>query len=428
MAILYNIFVSGYQLAVRLAALRNSKAKEWIEGRKNLFSQLEEHIAGKSNVIWVHSASTGEFEQAKPVIEALKKSYPGHLVVATFFSPSGFRAAKNYAAIDYRYYLPADTKANANRFVQLVHPKLVIFSKYDFWHHHLKAIQQAGTPLLLISAIFRPRQVFFKWYGGFHRAMLQRFSHLFVQDQTSIELLEQAGITHCSISGDTRFDRVAEIARNLDLQTEENLAPIRKFIGNQPCIVAGSTWAGDEQLLAKVQAAFPGTRWLIVPHELGKSHLEEMDTTFPRSVRYSEWIKDQQPVATYAPAPPANNVMIVDAMGLLSRLYALATITYVGGGFTRDGIHNTLEAAVWGKPVIIGPNYEKYREAKELIAAGGAFSVSDAAALQSLLHTLLQQKAALAAASESASDYVRQNCGATAHILHYIQEKRLLTR
>ncbi len=442
---LYNIFILGYQLLLKLAALRNAKARAWVEGRRNLFRKLDADLSkNKAPVIWVHSASTGEFEQAKPVIEALQAQYPKYKILASFFSPSGYEAAAGYPSIHYRYYLPADTAANARRFVHITKPVLVIFSKYDFWHHHLKAINKKAIPLILISSIFRKNQSFFRFYGRFHRAMLRRFTHIFVQDSASVELLQRIGIHKCSISGDTRFDRVIGIAvknKAPDI-TVSRIAQL--LVKQRPLIVAGSTWPGDESLIAAVQKSFAGLCWLIVPHEINHAHIAQLMQRFPDAVLLSRFKEafghdlnehhgseiNHPPVSGADPLAEkfrTANVFIIDTMGLLSRLYSIATITYVGGGFTKDGIHNTLEAAVWGKPVIIGPNYKKYKEAKELIEAGGGFSIAAAAQLEQQIDHLINSEAALLAASNAAKLYVQNNAGATRHIMQYIQEKRLLT-
>ncbi len=397
---------------MRLAALGNPKARAGLRGRKDIFPALAGFNPEGKPVVWVHSASTGEFEQAKPVIEAIRQAYPGHLVLGTFFSPSGYDAAKNYPGLDVRCYLPFDTAANAKKLVAAVRPSLVIFSKYDFWYHHLRAVSKAGVPLLLISAIFRPGQSFFQWFGGFQRIMLRRFRHLFVQDQTSIDLLHSRGIKQCSISGDTRFDRVLAIRQN-----GTPIPLVAQFVSNSPVLVAGSSWPSDEHLLQQMHFDL---KIIIAPHEINDGHIAALQQTFPKNVLHSEaaanpyLLKDAQ-------------VLIINNIGMLSRLYQYATITYVGGGFIPSGIHNTLEAAVWGKPVIFGPTHEKFREAQGLIDAGAGYSIANAADLQETMERLLHNKAALEAASVAAEQYVQENGGATERIMRYIQENRLLT-
>ena len=408
---IYNFFILFYQFLVRIAAIRNEKARQWLVGRKDLWSQLDDQLVSNEPIIWIHSASTGEFEQAKPVIEQLKKSYPAYKVLVTFYSPSGYNAARKYALADYKFYLPADTRSNAERFLNTVRPELVIFVKYEFWHHHLKAINNRNIPLLLISSAFRKNQAFFKWYGGFYKKMLHFFNWIFVQDTTSLNLLNQHGITHCSISGDTRFDRVAAISEHFT-----NIPAVERFAGAGNVMVAGSTWPGDEELLATLAIQQSGLKFIIAPHEINEDHINNIEKRFPATVRFSQF-KDGEDYHT----------LIIDNIGMLSRLYRYATITYVGGAF-KTGLHNVLEAAVYGKPVIFGPNYSKFREARELIAAGGAFSISDSTGLVQRVSVLLNNEQALAAAYQAAASYVNENKGATTSILQMIQEKRLLTR
>ena len=416
---LYNAFNQLYSLAVRVVSPWNKKAKAWQRGRKDLFTQLQSGILPSDRVIWVHCSSAGEFEQGKPVIESLKKTYPARKIVVTFFSPSGYNVAKNYPFADVVTYLPLDTRKNAEQFFKRVHPELVIFVKYEFWYHHLSVAAFHHVPILLISAVFRKEQIFFQSYGRFFRQMLHLFRHLFVQDQASIDLLHTAGITHCSISGDTRFDRVAAIAKN-----PAPIPFIDSFISNNNVLVAGSTWEGDEALLAAYAKDHPETKLIIAPHEITPAHLDKLKQLFPDLLLYSH-VQQQQSAIQQSLGNA--QVLIIDSVGLLSRLYAYATITYVGGGFTKDGIHNILEAAVWGKPVLFGPNYRKYREAKGLIEAGGAFSVATPDTLKKIAGDLLRKEDHLQETSRKAKSYIEENTGATERIMKTIQEKRLLT-
>jgi 3-deoxy-D-manno-octulosonic-acid transferase len=412
--LLYNLFIQLYFIGIHLASLWNKKAAAWILGRKSLFEEVEKKIAAGDRIIWMHCSSAGEFEQGKPLIEALKKEYPSHKILVSFFSPSGFSIAKNYKPADYITYLPLDTRKNAERFVKLVKPELVIFVKYEFWYHHLATVAFHHIPLLLVSAVFRKEQLFFKRYGKFLRQILFSFRHIFVQDLASLQVLEQNGITHCSISGDTRFDRVKEI-RNHFLEIDF----VQNFISNHKVIVAGSTWEGDEKLLAGYVTNKPDVKLILAPHEINQSHISSIRSLYPDHILYSEF-------STYVNKEAAQ-VLIIDSVGLLSRLYQYATITYVGGGFTKDGIHNILEAAVWGKPVIFGPNYKKYREANELIVAGGGFSISTSEELKKLADNFFRNEKDLQATGSKAKNYIEENKGATQKILWVIQEKRLLT-
>lgn len=395
-------------MAIRFASLRSKKAKEWLQGRKNLFRDLEQNISKADKIIWMHCSSAGEFEQGKPIIAGIKKQYPDHKIVVSFFSPSGYNLAKK-TDVDYITYLPLDTRENAKRFIQILHPELIIFVKYEFWFHHLSEAAFRHIPILLVSAVFRKDQAFFKWYGQFYRKVLLLFRHLFVQDKASFQLLKENSITHCSISGDTRFDRVREIAANF---TE--LSVIEHFVGTEKVVVAGSTWKEDEKMLSQYMPA----KLILAPHEINEDHITQIEQQFPNSVRYSNWEK----------RTGKEKVLIIDNVGMLSRLYKYATLAYVGGGFTKDGIHNILEAAVYGKAVVFGPNYQKYREAKELIASGGAFSVRDQEQWQKRVDGLVENETNLQSAGLHALHYITKNTGGTAEILHYIQANRLLTR
>jgi 3-deoxy-D-manno-octulosonic-acid transferase len=414
----YNLFIRLYFIGIRLAATWNKKAAAWINGRKSLFGDLEKAIRGEDRIIWMHCSSAGEFEQGKPLIEAIKQEYPAHKILLSFFSPSGFKMAHNYKYADYITYLPLDTRKNAGDFVTLIKPELVIFVKYEFWYHHLNTVACHHIPLLLVSAVFRKDQMFFKRYGSFFRKMLFLFRHVFVQDKLSLQLLIENGVEQSSISGDTRFDRVKTIANDF-----EPIPFVEKSLLGNNCIVAGSTWKEDEEILKKVweRVQYSDLKLIIAPHEIHKAHLDELVKIFPEAVYYSSF---EQNAGELKPAA----VIIIDNVGLLSRLYQYATVTYVGGGFTKDGIHNILEAAVWGKPVVFGPNYKKYREASELIQAGAGFSISTGEELKKLADSLFTDKNHLQAAGNKAKSYIDTNTGATQKILRYIQEKRLLTK
>ena len=433
--LLYRFFIWLYYGMIRLTALWNPKAKEWLSGRKYLFENLNKHISPQKPLIWFHAASAGEFEQAKPVIEKIKQLFPDYFILVSFFSPSGYRAATKYAYAGYITYLPLDIPENAKRFLDIVKPKLVVFVKYDFWYHHLKTIHQRHIPLLLISSIFRPNQLFFKRYGGFYKNMLHFFTHIFVQDEQSLALLKSYHINNVSISGDTRFDRVAAITKNFT-----DIPYVAEFINNTKTIVAGSTWPQDEQLLIDFIKNNKDYKLIIAPHEVTVANILRLQQQLDKVVLYSQ-IKTAFAIQPHMPEKEKDgstnnmdwaksckeaNVLIIDNIGMLSRLYYYAAICYVGGGFTKDGIHNILEAAVYGKPVIFGPNYKKYREAVELIKEGGAFSISDASSFITILQQL-QLPENYTMASKAAKQYVAGNEGATDAIMHYIQANRLLT-
>lgn len=414
--IFYNIFLFLFKAGTHIASLFNPKAKKWVTGRQNIFERLEAAITKGEPVIWMHCASLGEFEQGRPLIEKIKTTYPGYRLLLTFFSPSGYEAQKNYKGADWVFYLPADSPRNAKRFLEIVQPTLVIFVKYEFWYYYLKKIKYRNIPLILISALFRKDMSFFKWYGGLQRKMLSRFDHLFVQNKQSKDLVDELGLSAiCSISGDTRFDRVIEIAENF-----VPIPAIDQFIGNNKCIVAGSTWKEDEEVLQKAFATINNTslKLIIAPHEINEKHLSEIEVLFPTAVRFSS-LSNQSSVD--------NNCLIIDNIGMLSRLYKYSYISYVGGGLKTNGIHNVLEAAVYNKIVLFGPYYKKYSEAIDLVASGGGISFENATALKEIIERLLSTETEYFTRSKAAGDFVLSNKGATQKIIQFIQEKRLLT-
>jgi 3-deoxy-D-manno-octulosonic-acid transferase len=415
--VVYNIFLFLFNAGTRIAALFNDKAKKWVRGRKNIFPRLQAAIADNKKIIWMHCASLGEFEQGRPLLEKLKTQYPDHKLLLTFFSPSGYEIKKDYKGADWVFYLPMDGPRNAKRFLEIVHPSLVIFVKYEFWFYYLKKVKYRNIPLLLVSALFWEKMSFFKWYGAMQRKMLSRFDHLFVQDETSKRLLDNIGLAAItSISGDTRFDRVIDIA-----EKAEPVPLIEKFIGNDKAIIAGSTWPEDEEVLKKtietIDNPYLNLKFIIAPHEISESHLTAIKETFPASIKLSELAAIKRPEA---------NILIIDNIGLLSRLYKYAHITYIGGGFGK-GIHNTLEAAVYGKPVLFGPVFHKFKEAADLISQEGAISVNNAEECIVAMKELLQDKEGRLKFCNNSRNYVYANKGATDKVIRFIQEKRLLT-
>jgi len=422
--ILYSFSIFIYTLGIRIAASWNPKARLWIEGRKDIFRKLENACGKfKGKTIWMHCASLGEFEQGRPLLEAIRHAYPKHTLLLTFFSPSGYEIRKNYAGADIVFYLPADSPENAKNFIEITHPELAIFIKYEFWFHYLTALKSKHIPSLLVSAIFRKGQPFFKPYGRFWRQMLGCYNQLFVQDKGSFELLESAGFgANTTISGDTRFDRVIAVANN-----HTDIPEITRFCGNSDVIVAGSTWLEDEELLAHYANQHPEIKFIIAPHEIDEAHLLELEKLFKNAIRFSVYAPEdetQELNESYA----LQNILIMDNMGMLSKLYHYATLTYIGGGFGGAGIHNILEAVVYGKPVLFGPVNQKSREAQDLLESGAAFTVLNALELESLLDLLLKDKEKCTRLGKIAADYVRKESGATVKIMDYIQENRLLTK
>lgn len=425
---LYRLFLWLYRCGAICLSPFNEKAKRWLSGRKNLFQHLQARLAGgKGPLVWFHCASLGEFEQARPLLETIRKQYTGHRILLSFFSPSGYEIRKDYAGADYVIYLPEDSAANAKRLLDMLQPVLVVWVKYEYWHFYLQQIKNRNIPLLLVSGIFRPDQPFFKNWGSFHRKMLSCFTYLFVQNQDSKKLLGSIGLSeNVGVSGDTRFDRVIEIAQ----QPGGDIALIESFISGCPAIVAGSTWEEDEEELDHFANTHPEIKFIIAPHEIDEEHLKDIEKLFHHSIRYSKLLADnavQIPSATPGNKSLAANVLIIDNIGMLSRLYKYATVCYVGGGFGDDGVHNVLEAAVYSKPVLFGPVYEKFVEAVQLIDAGGAFDIENALELEENLLLLLTNKEAYQSACLAAGNFVYANKGATQKIMDYIQEKRLLT-
>lgn len=421
MPLLYDLGLGLYHTGIRIAAPFKPKAKAWVEGRKTVFGTLElKRNRTLHGCIWMHCASVGEFEQGRPVLEALKAQWPERSVLLTFYSPSGYEACKEYKGATHVEYLPADSAKNARQFLDLVQPSVVLWVKYEFWHHWLHTLKERSVPVFLVSAIFRNENPFFKWYGGVHRRMLKCFTQLFVQDETSRALLASIGVTNVTVSGDTRFDRVMSIVEraaeghptDAEFRTKMEMTVA---VEPAPILVGGSTWPQDTDLIAQaVTESGRSLGLLLAPHE-SPTHEEIMRTVrlFDRPV--VRWSNIE--VKHYTPS--ANMILVVDVTGYLSRMYAYAQITYVGGGF-GDGIHSLLEAAAWSKPVIFGPNHQKFAEAKGLIDAGGGFEVRDASGLRIVLDRLLSDPQALAAASEAAGRYVRERVGATDRIVRSI--------
>ncbi|MBC9934773.1 3-deoxy-D-manno-octulosonic acid transferase [Chitinophaga qingshengii] len=413
---IYNTGIRLYRAGVGLAAMGGKKkASLWLKGRQHWRSRMKQAGIGQHRLIWVHAASLGEFEQGRPVLEALRRQYPAYKILLTFFSPSGYEVRKDYPGADYVCYLPLDTRRNARDFMDIARPHLAIFIKYEFWYHFLTELYTRKIPVLLVSGIFRESQSFFKGYGGMFRRLLQQLTHVFVQNESSLRLLQGIGIQTASVSGDTRFDRVAA------LLTEQASLPLAaQFAGNSRLLVAGSTWPEDEQLLASwwKQTRREGLKLVLAPHEIQESHIRQIQGLFPEAVTWS----------ALKTGATASDVLIIDNVGMLTTLYRYAHIAYVGGGFGKDGIHNVLEPAVYSKPVIIGPEYSKYFEAVELVSQKGALVVSGLSNLEDYMKRLLQEPAFYAETAAIAGNYVQANKGATGKILEYIQEKRFLSK
>ena len=409
MLLFYNIGISLFWFGVRLASLWNEKAKSWIKGRKDWYSALNKQFGPDENVIWFHCASLGEFEQGRPLIEMAKENIPDTKILLTFSSPSGYEKRKNYDGVDFVSYLPLDTKRNAKKFINALPLKAVIFIKYEFWYHYLNELSKKCIPLFLASGIFRPDQIFFKWYGSWYSSFLKCFSHMFVQGEESKELLNSIGFNDVTVAGDTRFDRVARV-----VQTNYQNNSLEKFSESGKVIVAGSTWEADEELLAHAYQALPADyKWIIAPHELSGAHIKRLKNLFTGSLLFTE---------IDGLIPSDVRVIILDTMGQLSFIYRYGTISYIGGGFGK-GIHNVLEAATYGLPIIIGPRYQKFSEAIDLVESGGAFAVHNGNELLSTIRQQFSDLKLLKTSSEISRNYVQSKLGATSVIMEKVCKK-----
>ncbi|GAB3535205.1 glycosyltransferase N-terminal domain-containing protein [Pontibacter brevis] len=410
MKLLYDIGLKAYKTAVSLAAPFNEKAKLMLEGREQQFERLQSALKeNQSPVVWFHCASLGEFEQGRPVIEAFREAFPAFKILLTFFSPSGYEVRKNYSGADYVFYLPLDSEENATRFIALVKPKLAVFVKYEFWHYYLQQLQAQQIPVLSISAIFRKEQVYFKPYGRFYSNILKRFTHIYTQNKQSLNLLRSIDVTQASIAGDTRFDRVQQTAASVKI-----LPLVEAFVQQQQVFVIGSSWPPDiEVLLPLIRKYRSSMKFIIAPHEVNESSINGvMLQTGEGAIRFSQaTVRD---VAAY-------NVLVIDNIGMLSSLYSYGTYAYVGGAFGK-GLHNTLEAAVFGLPLFFGPRYEKFQEAKELVELECAFPVSNAEELLQAFEKVHTSPVFRQRITENEKRYVKQQAGATAKIMADIQQ------
>ena len=408
MLFLYNLAIHLAGFFLRIIALFSPKIKLFVEGRKSVFSILEEKIKAEDKTIWFHSASLGEYEQGLPVIEKVKEKYPQHKIIVTFFSPSGYEVRKNNTIADVTVYLPLDSKSNAKRFLKLVHPELAFFIKYEFWLNYLKELEKSKTPTYLISGIFRDNQMFFKWYGGFYRKALNAFTYFFVQNEKSKQKVESLGFKNVIISGDTRFDRV-----NAILERDNRLDYVENFKNDQFTIVIGSSWPKDEILIAEyINQAPDNVKFIIAPHNIKPDQISDLLSKITKpTVLFSE--KENKDLSTY-------NVFIIDTIGILTKIYSYGTIAYVGGGFGNPGIHNILEPATFGIPIVIGPNYSNFAEAVDLVGIGGCMPISTNTELKAIFDRLLNDKNFLAEKSEICRSFIQNNKGATETIMKRI--------
>lgn len=407
---MYNFAISLYYLGIWVASFFNQKAKLWIEGRKDIFAKIKSQITDNQVIIWFHCASLGEFEQGRPLIEKIKSDLPNHKILITFFSPSGYEIRKNYEHADYIFYLPSDTKKNAKKFLEIVQPKMAFFVKYEFWFNYLQQLNQQKIPTYLISSIFRKDQIFFRFYGSFFKKMLFFFNHIFVQNEKSKSILLKNGVSHISIAGDTRVDRVLVIQKN-----KKSFDKINAFKGTTDILIGGSTWSPDEDILIEWIHAQKDFRWkfIIAPHDINENHIIEIEKKLKVNfIRFSKANAFNSAVA---------KVMIIDNIGMLSSLYQYGKVAMIGGGF-GSGIHNTLEPIAFGLPVIFGKKYQKFEEANRLVETGGGFSISNYLEFEEVMKKM-EKNDSYNNASTNAKKYILDNQGATEKIFNSIFKK-----
>ncbi len=411
MVFLYRISLFLYSILIRLVAPFNDKARKWVIGRKDLFDRIAKEIDVSEKHTWFHFPSLGEFEQGRTVLERYKEEWPDRRILITFYSPSGYEVRKNYPLADHVFYLPEDSPRNAERFVELINPEMVFFVKYDYWFYYFREINKRKIPLYLVSAIFRPNQIFFKNYGSFFRKTLSYVTYFFVQNQESIDLLKTIGLENASITGDTRFDRVMNIVNEA-----KDLPIIADFVGGKETLVAGSTWPPDVEILSAFHTVHRRWRIIIAPHDINPQSIQDALDKFPDALLYSQ-LKEGEPIPLISGKKP--KVLIIDNVGMLSSLYRYGDVTYIGGGFGK-GIHNTLEAAAYGRPVVFGPKYEKFQEAKDLIKVVAAFPIENEKDFIWIMERLMDEDFRINV-DGAAKEYVYFKAGATERIIAYLK-------
>ena len=416
MLFIYNLIVVLADFILKIVALFNKKISLFVEGRKPVFKILSNKIKAYDKTIWFHAASLGEYEQGLPVMERMKSRFPNHLIVLTFFSPSGYEVRKNNTIADVTVYLPMDTQSNVAQFMKIVRPDMAFFIKYEYWPNYLNALQNKEIPTYLISGIFREKQVFFKWYGGFYRNALNAFEHFFVQNSNSKELLLQLGKTNVTVSGDTRFDRVSSI-----LNKNNQLAFIEEFKNNTLTIVIGSSWQKDEALLVKYINTTNNVKFIIAPHNINMDQIANLKNQISKkSILFSSYNTKEMDASKLADY----EVFIIDTIGILTKIYSYADIVYVGGGFGNPGVHNILEPATFGVPIIIGPNYSHFAEAIALVKMEGCISINNQEELNESFDKLIQNEGVRLEKGHICSTFVEMNKNASETIMNYIIQKK----
>lgn len=409
MNILYNLAIILYTLSIRIAAIWNSKARKWVEGRKTVFDEIRSQINSEEKKIWFHCASLGEFEQARPVIELFKERNPSFKILLTFFSPSGYEVRKNYSGADYVFYLPADTAANARQFIELINPSLAVFAKYDFWFNYLQQLQKNTIPVAVFSAVFRKDQYFFQEYGNWFLRILSKIDCIYVQDEESRKLLRKVKFNNVLLCGDTRFDRVMQIA-----EQPADFPLILKFKGNRTTIVAGSTWPEDERIIIELIKKRKDTmKFIIAPHEITEDGITQLVEQIPiASLRFSQ--ANEKNISDVT-------VLVIDSIGILSQVYRYADVAYVGGGFGK-GIHNILEPAAFSVPIIIGPNYKKFNEAVEMVNLSMAFTIDKFRQMNNKITDLFFVKGSDVAIGKRIAEYMKSKKGATQQVVEGLEK------
>lgn len=412
---LYNFVIYLYSISVKIASISKTKAKQWVNGRKNWQQNLTVKInkLNSAKIIWVHCASYGEFEQGRPLLESIKKNYSSYKIVLTFFSPSGYEAFKNWQGADIICYLPLDTKSNANKFLNTITPQLAIFIKYEFWLNYLKALKQKNIPTYMVSAVFKPHHLFFKWYGGSFKKSLSTFTKLFIQDENSGNLLKKINVLNYEICGDTRFDRVIEIKQNFS-----PLPYFEKFCNSHHVFIAGSTYFGDEELIISAYKKLNNTqlKLIIVPHDIDKKNINRLTELLTiNELSFSIYSKSVKPINS--------NILIIDVIGLLNKIYHYASVTYIGGGF-NGGLHNTLEPAVYLKPILFyGNDFSKINEAVDLLNLNVAKNCITSTELKNELEDLLTNTLRLQNIEKELKLYFEKNGGSTQKIINSLNLK-----
>lgn len=414
MYFIYNVLICLAGFFVKLSAQFSRKMKLFSDGRRNVTDVILNDIAPSDKVIWFHAASLGEYEQGLPVMEAVREAYPGYKILLTFFSPSGYEVRKNNVVADVTVYLPLDTRQNVRKFLDAAHPEIAIFIKYEYWPNYLNELKQRNIDTYLVSGIFRENQVFFKWYGGFYRRALTTFKHFFVQNEKSAALLRKLGVNHVTVSGDTRFDRVAAI-----LNRDNSLDFMEEFKDSKLLVVAGSTWPKDETLLADfINRCDAKVKFLFAPHNIKPEQIAGLKALLKKkTVLFSE--KDGADLADF-------DVMIVDTIGILTKVYSYADVAYVGGGFGNPGVHNVLEPATFGVPVVIGPNYSHFAEATALVERDGCVSIGDQQSLDAALLRLIHGENDRRKTGEICRAFIEENRHATKIIMDFLARRRNL--